>query len=290
MHRHRTALLPLVLVGLIGVLVPTERGAAAQDDPPPSETTTEWSDNTLVVTAAAPGTLELTDTPGAPYDGPRIHCAWFTLVIGGTTLDAVRIADPEVGATYVYNCWFVDPWDDRYPGYPLVAVYDPIVDPPGPLITTPVAARYALDSIEFERPSVVTSPAGIQIVGIPSWFAVDSELDYAPASAQAGPVWATVRPVFRDVTWDLGDGARLVCTDDATTRWDPTGPDDQHSRCIHTFTRAPSPSDPGPISATASWTIWQRTDRTAGSWVVWGTVSLTTSVDLPVIGLQAVID
>jgi hypothetical protein len=99
-----------------------------------------------------------------------------------------------------------------------------------------------------------------------------------------------VRPVFRDVTWDLGDGTRLVCTDDATTRWNPTGPDDQRSGCTHTFTRTPSSTEPRQLSATASWTIWQRTDRTAGSWVLWGTVSLTTPVGLPVIDLQAVID
>jgi hypothetical protein len=267
------------LVLLLPMLV--LRPASAQDG-----TTTEWSGHTLVVTAAAPGTLALTDTPGAPYEGPRIHCAWFVLAIGGTTLDAVLVADPEVGTTYVYNCWFTDPWNDRYPGYPLVAIYDPVVDPPGPLITTPVAARYALDSIQFEAPSVVTSPAGVHVVGIPSWFAVDSRLAYAPASAQAGPVWATVRPVFRDITWDLGGDDRLTCTNDAATVWDPTGPDSQTSDCTHTFTR----TRPTPVSATANWTIWQQTDRTAGAWVVWGTVSLTTPVTLPVIDLQAVID
>ena len=190
----------------------------------------------------------------------------------------------------MYHCWFTDPWVDGYPGYPVVTVYDPAAAPPGPLITTPAAARFALDSIEFAAPSIVTSPAGTQVVGVPSWFAVDSALDYAPASAQAGPVWATVRPVFRDVTWDLGDGTRLVCTDDATTRWDPTGPADQSSECAHTFTRVEPGDQPASIAATVSWTIWQRTDRTAGRWEVWGTVALTTPAVLPVIDLQAVID
>jgi hypothetical protein len=283
--RHRPALV-LSILSILVLLVPTPPFASAQGEPPPADTSTEWSGHTLVVTAAAPGTLALTDNPGAPYAGPRIHCAWFALAIGGTTLDAVRIAQPRVGTTYVYDCWFTDPWADPYPGYPLVAVYDPVVDPPGPLITTPTAARYALDSIEFRPPSVVTSPADVQVVGIPSWFAVDSELTYASASAQAGPVWATVRPVFRDVTWNLGDGAGLVCHEDATTTWDPTGPDAQTSGCTHTFTE----DGPVPVSATVNWTVWQQTDRTAGSWVVWGTVGLTTPVDLSVVDLQAVID
>lgn len=285
MPRHRPALVLSVLLITVLLLDPSPRHAGAQDGAP-ADTTTEWSDNTLVVTAAAPGTLTLTDNPGAPYDGPRIHCAWFALAINASTLDAVHIADPQVGVTYVYNCWFTDPWADRYPGYPLVAVYDPVVDSPGPLITTPIAARHALDSIEFERPSVVTSPTGINVVGVPSWLAVDSELEYGSASAQAGPVWATVRPVFRDVTWDLGNGVELACTQDATTMWDPTGPETQTSGCTHTFTRARRAL----VSATVNWTVWQRTDRTIGSWVVWGTVSLTTAVELPVVDLQAVID
>ena len=274
----------LALAVLVLAVAPVAPAAAQ------AGTTTEWSDHTLVVTAAAPGTLHLTDRPGTPYVGPRYFCAWFSLVIGGTTLDAVAIADPEVGTTYVYHCWFTDPWVDGYPGYPVVTVYDPVAVPPGPLITTAAAARFALDSIEFAAPSIVTSPAGAQVVGVPSWFAVDSALDYAPASAQAGPVWATVQPVFRDVTWDLGDDTRLVCTADATTRWDPSGPDDQTSSCTHTFTRVEPGDQPASIAATVSWTIWQRTDRTAGRWEVWGTVALTTPAVLPVIDLQAVID
>ena len=262
--------------------------AAGQEDPPPGGTTTDWDSDTLVVTAATPGTLELTDTPGAPFSGPRIYCAWFGLRIDGSGVEAFRIVDPEVGTTYVFDCWYTDPWVDPYPGYPIAAVFDPTVDPPGPLITTPEAARFALDSIQFASPLVVTSPAGAHVVGVPSWFAVASELDYEPASAQAGPVWATVRPVFRDVTWDLGDGDRLVCTVDATTEWEPTGPDTQATACSHTYRTAGD--TPAAVSATVHWTVWQQTDRTAGAWAVWGTVSLTTQVDVSVVDLQAAIN
>lgn len=284
-----TAVAPPFAVLVLLAAVLNAQPVQAQDDPAPDDpTTTEWGDNILVVTAAAPGTLELTDTPGAPDSGPVIYCAWFELVIGGSTLDPVQLTDPTIGDTYLFNCWYIDVWADRYPGYPIVAVYDPVVDPPGPLITTPTAARFALDSIEFEVPTVVTSPADVHLVGIPSWFAVDSELDYAPASAQAGPVWATVRPVFRDVTWQLGDGTQLVCTADATTRWDPSGPARQTSSCAHTF-RSGAIAD-APTTATVHWTVWQRTDRTDGAWVPWGTVELATTVDLTVIDLQAAIN
>lgn len=285
------------LLALFFLLTPTlavGSPAGAQEDGP---TRTEWQDPTLVITATAPGTPALTDTPGAPSDGPRYYCGWFSLDITSTDIAARLVSDPTVGDTYVFNCWSTQPWVDPYPGYPVVAVFDPVVDPPGPLITAPEVARFAVDSIDFAPPSVVTSPAGVQVIGVPSWFAVDSALDYAPASAQAGPVWATVRPVFREVEWAFADGERLVCATDATTVWRI---ENDHSTCRHTFTSlpasAPSASGPGsgpvtmPTSATVRWTVWERTDRTAGAWRQWGVIGLTTTFDLPIVDLQAVID
>lgn len=278
----------LSLAIMVSALSIPVRPVAAQDEAPPPGTTTIWEDPTLIVTAATAGTLELTETPGAPSTGPVHHCAWFALRITSTTVIAVQIAAPTVGETYLFHCWLSDPWTDHHPAYPIVTVYDPAVDPPGPLVTTPVAARHALASIEFERPGIVTSPAATQVVGIPTWFAVDSRLDYSPASAQAGPVWATVRPVFRDVTFDLGDGNTLTCAADATTEWDGEGPPTQSSRCRHTYETVGEGATP--VSATVDWTVWQRTDRTAGAWEVWGTVSLTTTVDRTVVDLQAAIN
>jgi len=264
------------------------------DPPDPPGTSVDWADNSLVVQAAAPGTLELTDNPGTPYDGPRIYCSWFELVFQSTDIEANLAADLVVGDGYVYNCWYTDPWIDPYPGYPIFVFYDPVVDPPGPVITTPDAARFAVDSIDFEPPIVTTSPAAIHVVGVPSWFAVDSQLSYAAASAQAGPVWATVRPEFRDVTWSLGNGDELVCTNDATRHWDPHArAESTPSECRYTYEAGPGRASEVarlPASATVHWTVWQRTDRTAGAWVVWGTVSVSTPVDIRVIELQAAIN
>jgi len=268
-------------------------GVDDQTDPPPPdapETSTEWRDNSLVVEAAAPGTLSLTDNPGAPYNGPRIYCAWFDLVIDGDDIEANHITDPTVGERYVFNCWYTEPWIDPFAGYPIVTIYDPVVDPPGPVITTPETARYAINSIDFEIPSIVTSPAGTHIVGVPSWFAVDSELGYSSASAQAGPVWATVRPEFRDVTWHLGTGDQLVCNRDAQRQWNPDAPDTQSSDCTYTYETGNRADSSMAVSATVNWTVWQQTDRTDGQWVVWGTVSLATTVDINVSELQAVIN
>lgn len=274
-----------LLAGALVVAAINPGIAVAQDGSP--ATTTEWDGNSLVVTAAAPGTLELTDDPGAPFDGPVILCGWFAVVLGSVTLDIVHLADPSAGETYVYHCWHTHPWIDPYPGYPIVAVHDPSAGPPGSLVTTATAARFALDSIEFESAVPITSPPTSAVVGVPTWLAVDSRLDYAPASAQAGPVWATVRPVFRDTTWRLGDGTRIVCTGDSTTRWRPSGPDDQTSSCAHTFSSIPADTA---TTVTVHWTVWQRTDRTDGAWTSWGTVSVTTPLDLEVLDLEAVIN
>ncbi len=281
--RTPRALAFALVLGLGAAIAAGPLPAGAQEEP-----TVVWEDHTLVVTAALPGTLGLTDTPGAPYDGPRLYCAWFSLEVASTTVDIVPVAAPTVGTTYVFNCWYTAPWADPYPGYPIVAVYDPVEDPPGSLITPPEVARFAVDSIDFVPPSIVTAPADTHIVGVESWLAVDSPLDYEPASAQAGPVWATVRPEFRDATWDLGNGDALVCTADATTRWVPDGPTSQSSECAYAYRS--SQGTPLVASATISWTVWQRTDRTAGAWVIWGTVSLTTTAEFAVAQLQAVIN
>lgn len=263
---------------------PLARPGAAQE-PVGGATDTVWQDPVLFVTAAAPGTLALTDTPGTTSGGPPFYCGWFSLVIGGQSVDAPHVPNPTVGDTYVFTCWATSPWVDPYPGYPVAAVYDPQAATPGPLVTTATAARFALDSITFERPATVTAPPNVHLVGVPSWFGLDSRLAYDPATAQAGPVWATVRPEFLDTTWEFPDGRRLVCRAATASEWT----DDARSpSCAHLFTTA----DDTPITATvtARWTIWQRTDRTAGAWEVWGTVALPSSTSMTVVDVQAAID
>ncbi|MEM7141357.1 MAG: hypothetical protein AAF548_10025 [Actinomycetota bacterium] len=245
-------------------------------------------DNTVTVVAAYPGSLTITSDP-APYAGPTLRCGYFDVVTGGQAVIDIVAAIPVAGDTYLFYCW--EPGDhpflDPYPSYPIVVIYDPQTDP-GPAVTTPIAAQHALDNIVFETPATATAPAVDHIVGVPSWLAVTSELEYAPVTAQAGPVWATVRPEFARATWTFGNGDDpLTCVVDATTRWDPDLVD-QSSDCTHTFET--SSDEPFTGEVVITWTIWQQTDRDPTGWSVWREFSLPSPVAFDVVELEAAIN
>ena len=289
-----------VALGFVTVLAtasPASGASSADDnllsplaDPPEKPTTeVEQSGNTLIVSAGAPGTLTITESPGGGWSGPTIYCGWFDLVIGETSgnIAIVNATDPVVGDNYVLICWTASPVEP-ISGYPIVVTFPGPATIPGPAVSTGEAAQYAVNSIVFEWPAAELSPGSQQIVGIPSWLAVTSRLHYDPVSAEAGPVWATVRPEFRDATWDLGNGDIRTCVGDATTTWNLHGPTTQTSACTYTYEKV-SGDTPYAAGVTINWTIYQLTDKSAGAWEVWGTISLTTSLSIDVGQLQATI-
>ena len=246
-------------------------------------------DQTLIITAGTAGSLEVTANPGTGR-GRTIRCGWFELVIDGWLLiEIVQVTAPEIGQSLLSWCWYADN-DATLPGFPRIVIYQgPTV--PGSPTTTEEAARFAIANITFASPVIELSPTDDQIVGIPTWLAVSSRLDYSQISAQTGPVWVTVKPVFRDVVWHVGDGDTITCTldGDATTVWDPEGPRNQASACTHLYESNGEGDGAGTLSATATWTILQQTNLNP-SWHLWGDFSLTTTDDITVRELQAVIN
>lgn len=273
------------------LIVSATATAAGGQDTAPGGTDIDFNDGVLTVDAAYPGTIDVTTDPGVPYDGPRLRCGYFDVRLGGHQVIDFVAAHPTIGDTYLWSCWepghhpYLEPYD---PIYPVVVVHDPTVAQPGPAITTQTVAAYAVERIAFEAPVVATAPATNHVVGVPTWLAVANQLDYDAVAAQAGPVWAAVRPVFREVTWDLGNGDRRVCAEDATNIWSEDRGERQATECAYTFESA----DDGPFlgSVTATWTIWQRTNREPTSWRIWGEVALTTPAAFAVTELQAAIN
>lgn len=287
---RRTTRSPGVIVLIASVLTVSMLAAGPATAQRSGSTDITIEEGAVVVEAAHPGSLHITDAPGTPHDGPRLECGWFELVTGGSAEIDVVLVVPEVGETYLWYCWtpgdhpILEPFS---PTYPVVLVYEPAVNPSGEVLTSPDAARYATNRIDFARPTIALSPPERQIVGVPTWLSVTSELAPAPVSAAAGPVWATVRPEFAGVTWTMGTGEQVVCTVDAATEWQPGGGDGQHSDCTHTFTsgrRAPFAG-----SATVTWTIWYQSDEDPSGWTVFDRISLTTPVDFVVAELEAAI-
>lgn len=242
----------------------------------------------LVVTAGSPGSLTLSSEPGQPGRGTTIYCSWynFSVEFGEYLFDPIGDSVwPRVNSTYLLNCWTHDP-AQSYPGYPTITRYHGPGDIAGSAVSSEEAARFARAHINFELPRIQLSPPSRQIVGVPTWLAVVSRLRYDQVSANAGPVWASAWASLRDVTWDLGNGSSLVCTQDVSKVWDSTSTQPQTSRCTYTYTN--SSGSPFDLAATVRWNIWQRTN-TNPSWHLWGTISRTTTIPLNVTQLQSAI-
>lgn len=255
--------------------------AAADDEPPP----VDIGPDSVTVTAGTPGSLRLVQRPGA--SGPAVRCAWHRLLWGdGDPTGTVPVV-PEPGSGYVLWCIHVAD-GSVVDGYPRLVVYDPADPIPGGAVSSADAARFALDRIRFEAPAPRLSPESRQIVGVPTWLAVTSTLGYPDATAQAGPVWASVRPVFRDATWVMGDGTTVVCGDVVDAVWEPGRPvESQSSGCTHVYETVSGGGHRA--SVTVTWEILWRSDRDPDRWRLFDTLSIATPLPIVATQLQAAI-
>ena len=181
-----------------------------------AQATRVLTDTGFVVQASEIGSLRLVDEPRSAPVGVWIECFHFPLASIDVPVDSVgEPVIPRAGGVYHLACWY-EPGHDLVPGHPVVILFDPLEPVPG-LVDVIDVAEFAQSRLDLDPPAIELSPAARQVVGIETWLAVTSELEYLDVTAQAGLAWATVRTTFRDVTWDLGDGSTLTCTDDATT-------------------------------------------------------------------------
>jgi hypothetical protein len=252
-----------------------------------AEATPVLTDSGFVVQASEAWSLTVVDGPSSTPVGAWIECSYLSIPSVDAPIESLGPVVPWAGGAFDLWCWH-EPDHVAVAGYPQVVLYNPLEPVPG-LVDVIDVAEYAQSQIEFEPPAMQFSPAERQVVGIETWLAVTSELDYPDVSAQAGLAWATVRTRFRDAVWDLGDGSVLTCTDDATTTWDPTAAvDQQTSDCTHTYVE--SSADSGyPASVTVTWALEWTNNDAPDVFVPWTTFSLATPVSIAVDQLQAVI-
>lgn len=120
-----------------------------------------------------------------------------------------------------------------------------------------------------------------------------SEREYAPITANAGPLWATVRPEFRNVRWDMGDGSPpIVCEgEDVAVLFKADVPaDEQSPGCFHVYeANGAGAVVPMTITATMTWDIWASTSSHPTERLITPVTRQTTFV-VDVRELQAVID
>lgn len=278
----------------------------ASDEPAPSETGSgEGEDGEVVegevsvfscaevdgfcVTAGEYRSLQPVQQPGSAPVGRVVLCVYLRYEAGWESDDTPPepVWNPVEGHLYVLSCRYAEDGNPYVRGYPRRVVYNP-KKVQGDAVTGWEVAEYAIGLLGLEQPRPAIAPPGRQLVGVETWFAVTSRLNYSEASAQAGATWATVRAKFRDVTWDFGPEGELECTTDAATSWDPDLPGDrQTSRCTKVFTNASGPEGLA-ATVTATWDIdWRSSDNPA--WQPHDFVSFTKTIRLNIFELQAVI-
>lgn len=193
-------------------------------------------------------------------------------------LDGTEIVHNEPGDWYVKRCFDSTGQEVQNEG-----VWIGQVDPAD-------LAAQARKALPLPLPKVATSPnaAGDQLVGVPTWLWIDG--GWAPASATAAlpGVSVTVTAVPESVTWDMGDGSKVVCRGPGTP-YDETRPsDEQTTDCSHTYKRssAGQPGERFAVAATLTWRVSWTASGVAGGGSL-GAVTRTSRLGLRVAEAQA---
>ncbi|MEV6639671.1 hypothetical protein [Amycolatopsis sp. NPDC051371] len=129
-------------------------------------------------------------------------------------------------------------------------------------------AEQARSQLRLPSPLIASSPAGTQLVRLPTWLWLDRAMwqpHSATAAVPAVSVTATATPT--SVSWSTGDGTTVTCTGPGTPF--PAGGAAQavSPDCGHTYQRssAGSPGEWFPITVTVSWRVTWAGGGTAGA-------------------------
>lgn len=201
---------------------------------------------------------------------------------------------PPEGQTASSGGWYVSVCSGFHLGMPGGGVFYPPIwiagRPNQPLPPSPqeVALR-AENDLALPAAAIVLSPAGQQLVNLPTWLAVSSASWGARSATVSVPgvsVTATARPV--SVVWSTGDGARLTCRGPGTVYRADDDPSAASPTCGHTYlaSSATAPGGVYVVSATVSWSVsWAG----AGQAGTFPGLTTTATVRVPVAESQALI-
>jgi len=218
--------------------------------------------------------------------GPTWTCHYFAVkLVEGTTPDiGIDVAKgpiiPELDQLVALTC-FVGGNQVHQEIFPF--------DPAAPFGTVNVAADAALlarELLPLPDPDVRTSPpvGRPQLVGVTTWFRVDTAWQTFSATATLGGVSATVTATPVQVVWDPGDGTAPITCDGPGNAFDPARPGTV-SDCAHTYLRRTAADHA--LTATLTYDVaWTATD---GSADVLDPVTRSTTVAVAVNEAQALV-
>lgn len=189
------------------------------------------------------------------------------------------------GAWYVYRCSGKGARDAIY--RPPVFIPDAPAAP-GAALPDPVAlARASYDQLRLPSPAIRLSPAGRQLVKLPTWLWLD-RAGWAASSATASVPGESVTAIATPtrVVWSVGDGSTVTCTGPGTPYRVGMNPAAGSPDCGHTYTRSSAglPGSAYVVTATVHWSVtWAGAGR-AGTFAG---LSTTATAAVPVAESEA---
>jgi len=219
-----------------------------------------------------------------PASGGVVAAAFTARPLAAPPSPAAPAAGPK-GAWYVYKCTGKGAADAIY--RPPVFIPDAPATP-GPALPDPAAlARQVYDQLRLPSPAIRLSPAGRQLVNLPTWLWLD-RAGWGAASATAAvpgeSVTATAVP--SSVTWALGDGSTVTCTGPGTPYSASMNPTGGSPDCGHTYPRS-SAGQAGATFAVSATVHWSVTWAGAGQAGTFAGLTTTATVNVPVAESQA---
>jgi hypothetical protein len=133
----------------------------------------------------------------------------------------------------------------------------PAVDP----VALAAEARKYLP-LPLPRPSL--SPAGDQIVNLPSWLWLDGPWAPLSKTVSVPGVSVTVRAVPEQTVWTMGDGAQVVCDGPGSPYRKTSSADAQLPSCAYTYTQS-SAAQPDLQYHAAVTVLWHATWTASGA-------------------------
>ncbi|MEU5001542.1 hypothetical protein [Streptomyces sp. NPDC021622] len=125
-------------------------------------------------------------------------------------------------------------------------------------------AQQAREQLRLPSPDISMSPAGEQLVKLPTWLWL-ARGSWEPVSATAAVPGVSVTAVARPakVVWKLGDGSSVTCRgpgtpyDEGVRKKGPEDPGRASPDCGHTYrsSSAGQPAGAYTVSATIHWTV-----------------------------------
>ncbi|MDT0307274.1 hypothetical protein RM780_09895 [Streptomyces sp. DSM 44917] len=160
------------------------------------------------------------------------------------------------GAWYVYRCSGEGVRDALYRPPVWIPDAQDAEEAAGP--SPAQLAEQAREQLRLPAPEIAASPAGDQLVRVPTWLWLEpGSWEEISATASVPGVSVTAVATPRSVTWSMGDGSEVVCSSPGTPYEAGGAPGRSSPDCGHTYTdsSAGQPGDSYPVSAEVTWTV-----------------------------------